>query len=97
MLCSCSFFATSGASTDSCTKDERGSGNELFGYLSLRLGGARVGQVSDVHYFARLIVILLHNLDHRVATSIYFDECEADFAFGKLAHLVLDLEAIRTA
>jgi len=28
---------------------------------------------------------------------IYFDECEADFAFGKLAHLVLDLEAIRAA
>jgi len=96
-LCSCSFFATSGASSDSRTKDERGSGNELFGYLSLRLCGAGSRQVGDNHDFAILLVILLHYLYHLVAISIYFDECEADSALGKLAHLVLDLEAIRAA
>mmetsp|Transcript_3863 Transcript_3863/g.4502 ORF Transcript_3863/g.4502 Transcript_3863/m.4502 type:complete len:239 (+) Transcript_3863:1321-2037(+) len=54
-------------------------------------------QVSDIHVGASGVVALLHNLDHFVAAFVYFDKSEANFALGKFAHLVLNLEAIRGA
>ena len=45
----------------------------------------------------RGIIVLLHHLYHCIALLIHFDKVEANLPLGKLAHLVLNLEAIRTA
>ena len=54
-----------------------------------------MGEIGHVHSIARGIVVILHNLDHLVATVVDLDKGEADATLGKLSHLVLDLEAIR--
>ena len=45
----------------------------------------------------RGIIVLLHHLYHFIALLIHFDKVEANLPLGKLAHLVLNLKAIRTA
>lgn len=63
--------------------------------MFLGASSAGLSQVRDIHCVAGRIIVLLHDLDHLVAAVVDFHEGEADIFFSKLAHLVLNFEAIR--
>ena len=80
--------------TDCSAQDIGSCAYEGLGDLSLRLGCASMGEISDVHRLARGVVALLHDLNHLIAALVNLYESEDNAAGCKLSHLILDLEAI---